>query len=398
MRVLLAADKFKGSLRASEVNQLLAEGIRQSRPQTEVIIKPLTDGGEGTARALASMLSMEAREVTTYDVSGTPQRVRIYWLGSRRLALIESASVLRTSAPWSGSDLLRSNSGSLGRLVHLALETRPKGLWIAIGGTLTSDAGWGLASQFGLRAHDAGGALLNPSVANLSSIENLDLTRTYPSLSNTQITLLCDVNAPFHSPGGVQMASFLPQKGASPDLVTEIQAGCTHYIQLLKEQLGLGATLSDPFGAAAGGLMFGLQAVHENTTCHSGSQFHIKQGAFEAAIEAADLVVCGEGALDETTLYGKAPFTLAQACAALHTPCAGVFGHAPQKDFAEKLGLLRCYSLDEHISQPSSEKPGTALSRQNWLIECRKALQSIGREIGKKLLAKQTNRIPKKPA
>lgn len=381
MKILLALDKFKGSFTAEEATALLAQGIREATPKATVICRPITDGGEGTASAVSSLLSMETRPVWLRNINGEKVSAHIRWLGSRRLALIESSEVLRTNQPWGASDLMNSNSASLGKLIEKALELRPRELWIGLGGTLTSDGGWGLASRFGLRASDANGNTLDPSVANLEKVQRVEFTQVIAALEHTRITLLCDVNAPFEAPGGVQMRSFLAQKGADAASEERITAGLRNFLDRLSQCLETPLDLSAPFTGAAGGVVFGLSAVHENVHCVSGAQFFIKVASLASTIAECDAVVCGEGKLDDTSLYGKSPFAVARASASVHRHCIGVFGDVSNQELCQKLGLQSWYVLS---TWNADERPKAAQSRINrrvWLRQNREALRAIGRKI-----------------
>jgi glycerate kinase len=381
MKILLALDKFKGSFTAEEATALIAQGIREATPKATVICRPIADGGEGTASALASLLSMETRLVWLRNLNGEKISAHVRWLGSRRLALIESAEVLRTNQPWGSSELFGSNSTSLGKLIERALELRPQELWIGLGGTLTSDAGWGLASRFGLRATDKSGATLEPSVANLEKVHKVDFTKIFPELERTRITLLCDVNAPFEAPGGVHMRSFLAQKGADAAAEERITRGLRNFIDCLANCLDCPFDLTAPFTGAAGGMVFGLSSVHEAVQSVSGAQFFIKVSSLNTTISECDAVVCGEGKLDETSLYGKSPFAVAQTSASVHRDCIGVFGDVSDVELCRKMGLSGWYTLTSKGNTGQNDLPQKRPDRRSWLKHNRNALREIGRKI-----------------
>lgn len=381
MKILLALDKFKGNFTAEEATALLAQGIREATPKATVICRPITDGGEGTASAVSSLLSMETRQIRLRNINGENVSAHIRWLGSRRLALIESAEVLRTNQPWGASELLNSSSASLGILIEKALELRPRELWVGLGGTLTSDAGWGLASRFGLRASEVNGNTLTPSVAHLEKVHRVEFTHVNAALENTRVTLLCDVNAPFEAPGGVQMRSFLAQKGADASTEESITAGMRNFLNRLSQNQETPLDRSAPFTGAAGGMVFGLNAVHEDVHGASGAQFFIKVSSLISTISDCHAVVCGEGRLDDTSLYGKSPFAVARACASVHRHCIGVFGDVSDQELCQKLSLQSWYTL----SSWNTDEPLKALKDKNLrrvsVRQNREALRAIGRKI-----------------
>jgi glycerate kinase len=140
LKVLLAPDKFKGSFSADEVAELLATGIRETAPKATIVVKTIFDGGEGTAEAIASLISMDSRTISCENIAGQTVNATVHWLGDRRIALVGSSQILRTELPWTRADFLKSSSWVLGKLILRALELRPKELWITCGGTASPRA------------------------------------------------------------------------------------------------------------------------------------------------------------------------------------------------------------------------------------------------------------------
>lgn len=388
MKVLLAPDKFRGAFSAHEVAELLAQGIRETAPKATLVIKPVFDGGEGTADALAGLMSMDSRTVACENIAGQSVNATVYWLGARRLALIECSQVLRTELPWTRDDFLRSSSWVLGKLIQRALELRPKELWLACGGTLTADGGWGAACCFGIDACDSTDRVLEPSVANMSRIASVKIRGQNTTLERTALTMLCDVNAPLAAPGGVSLRSFFSQKGAAPEDHDSTLAGVLKW-QAALHSAGLRTMAPDaPFGGAAGGIALGLGAVAPELSCVAGAQVFMRIAAMRAAMSDASLVVCGEGRLDESTLYGKSPFAVAQMAKELHVPVAGVFGDITDPRLSEALGLRAVHVLDGP-SKDSDARGETA--RRERLRLRRLQLVDIGRSIGRSLLSSQAS-------
>ena len=384
MKVLLAPDKFRGSFSAHEVAEAVAQGIRETAPKATILIRPVFDGGEGTSEALAGFISMDPRTVACENIAGQSINTTIYWLGDRRLALIESSQVLRTELPWTRDDFLRSSSWVLGKHIHRALELRPKDLWLACGGTLTADAGWGVACSFGIDGLDESGRVLEPSVSNMSRIARVQVRGQNGIFERSALTLLCDVNAPLVAPGGVSLRTFLRQKGAAPGDEEGIVRGAMHFREAL-DAAGLPVLAADaPFGGAAGGLAIGLGAVNSHMTCMPGAQLFMRVAAMRAAIAEADLVVCGEGRLDESTLYGKSPFAVAQLARELHVPAVGIFGNVADRRLVDALGLRAAHIVDPTSSDTD---PRQDAGWRDRLKGRRAQLVEIGRSIGRSALS-----------
>lgn len=380
VKILLALDKFKGSFSADEVSTLLSAGIRETAPKAKIIIKPVYDGGEGTADSIAQLFSMDTRTVHTENVAGQNVNANIHWLGNRRLAIIESAQVLRSELPWSREDFLRSGSWALGRLIVRALELRPKELWITSGGTLTSDGGWGTACCFGIDALDSSGAVLEPRVSNLDRIRQVFIRHHHEVFGRTEVTLLCDVNAPMFAPGGVTLRSFLRQKGATKDDEAKVTQGLERFRNALQSAQLVTLPAGAPYSGAAGGIALGLGAVNSRLQCQSGAQTYMRLAAVRAAMNDADLVVCGEGKIDETTLYGKSPYAVAMLANELHVPAVGVFGEQADPEHLQALNLRQAYIVTEIPSQVTS--PTGDQSRREWMKNRRNKIVAIGRLIG----------------
>lgn len=326
MRVVLALDKFKGTFSARQACEQLADGIRHRNPKIELILRPMADGGEGSAAILQATMGLEARRVEVPDLLNRPTEAHVYWQPSRRLVVLESASVLGSTPSLAREEALHiSNTKGLGRLLQKALELRPLEIWLGIGGTLTADAGWGLASLFGLIATDAEGASLEPCLANMDKIAHLALSEPSELLKKTKVIALCDVNAPAVG-GHVSLSSFLAQKGAQPSSIAEIEKKITTFWGRLRTVAPQLPKLEDAFMGAGGGLCLGLAAVIPNLQIELGSRRIAQAIALGPSLQRADLVVCGEGCLDEQTLYGKAASTVSQIASEHQTRLMGVFG------------------------------------------------------------------------
>ena len=219
MRIVLAFDKFKGTFTARQVCELVAEGIRNRNPKIEIIQRPMADGGEGSASLIAASLGMESLRVEVSDLLGKPTEANVYWQNARRLAVLESAEILGNAKSLATQEiLLESNTWGLGRLLQKAFALRPQEVWLCIGGTLTADAGWGIASAFGLAAYDENGKRLRPCIENMDKIKSFQNEDLPEYMKKCRIVALCDVNAPAKG-SGVTLSSFLKQKGAKNSII-----------------------------------------------------------------------------------------------------------------------------------------------------------------------------------
>lgn len=378
MRIVLALDKFKGTFTAQEACEQIAEGIHKRSPNAEVILRPMADGGEGSAVLLAAALGMEKMPINIPDLTGANAKTHIYWQNSRRIALIESSSVLGIErAHPSEHLLLNSSSFALGNLLKKSIDLRPAEIWIGVGGTLVADAGWGIATALGLKSFDNSGEILSPCPTNMSSIAGIDVEHARTEFGNTRIVALCDVNAPAISIGSVSLLSFLEQKGAKSETIPIIEKGIRHFAAILKGQNKQTLTLEDAFTGAGGGLCIGLSALYPELKIELGAKRIARATALSTVISGSDLVVCGEGCFDETTFYGKAPIVVSELAQNFSIPMCGVFGSAKGNiaEFRKRLNLQECHLLFE-------KKPFTA---SELIRQSRLRLHEIGVTIAHRL-------------
>ena len=385
MRVVLALDKFKGTFDARQACEHLADGIRHRNPKIEIIQRPMADGGEGSAAILAASLGMEAMRVEVPDLLGNPTESHVYWQHSRRIALIESASVLGVHRALAFEDaLMRSNTAGVGRLLGRAFDLRPQEIWVGVGGTMTADAGWGLASLFGMRATDASGTVLSPCLANMDKIAQVTFAEQPDYFKKTRIVALCDVNAPARG-GNVSLSSFLEQKGATPASVPEIEKKITTFWALLRSLKPHLPRFEDGFMGAGGGICLGLTGVFPQVRCELGATKIARATALGASFQGATLAVCGEGCLDEQTLYGKAPSVVSQIAQEHQTPLIGVFGRTEgdAARLSERLNLVGSHCLfppDSHHATSDLVR----LSKQRFLeigIEIAHQVEQMTRKV-----------------
>jgi glycerate kinase len=367
MRVVLALDKFKGTLTSQQANECLADGIRQRNPKIEVAIRPMADGGDGTAAILSTYMGLEAMRVEVPDLYGKVTEAHVYWQNSRRVAIIESAELLGSSrAIAHKSDTLKATTSGLGQLIKKAFDLRPTEIWIGVGGTMTVDGGWGLAQVFGLRAKDTEGNDLAPSLANAGKISVIERSPLPEFMMKTKVVALCDVHAPVIG-SGVKLAHFLPQKGIAADQISGIEQAMKLFWSHLQRSNPFVPSLDSPFTGAGGGLCLGLASVFPNFSMELGASRIARVAALAQCFNGADLAVCGEGCLDEQTLSGKAPQVVAQVAKEHGVPVAGVFGRIAdeQNKLITALGLKHSFVItSQQLIHASTEL--TRLSRSRF--------------------------------
>lgn len=302
VKLLLAPDKFKGSLSALAVAEALQTGWRSVLPGTEFSFAPIADGGEGFCEALAKALDGEWIQVDSVDALGRPIPCRYVWIGATQTAIIEMSEA---SGLWrlntSERDPLRANTFGTGTLIRDAAGRGAKRVLLGLGGSATTDGGIGMASALGFRFVSATGESLAPIPANLPLIRGIDGTQAIPL---PPITAACDVVNPLLGPRGTATV-FAPQKGASPSDVAFLESGLAGLATLVAQTTGC-EFHSTPGAGAAGGIGFGLLAFCR-ASMEPGFDLVAQAAGLSEKIANTDLILTGEGRLDSQTLEGKGP-------------------------------------------------------------------------------------------
>jgi glycerate kinase len=307
MRILIAPDKFKGSLQAGEAAEAIRDGFARVFPKADYVLAPIADGGEGTAAVFRSSLGGEEITAPAHDAIGRPVNARYSWFADKKMAVIEMSEA---SGMWrlQASELapLQATTFGTGELMAQAIACGAETILVALGGSATTDAGAGMAAALGWKFLDAAHSELAPHPGDFSRIHTI-----VPPAGPTacRITALCDVTNPLLGPTGATRI-YGPQKGATPAMVETIESGILHLADLCRDQLARDFR-DTPGAGATGGLAFGLL-----TFCDASIQQGFDTVAHFLELDkktaAADLVLTAEGKLDAQTLHGKGPIEIAR--------------------------------------------------------------------------------------
>jgi glycerate kinase len=325
MRVVVAPDKFKGSLTAPEVARRVAAGLLSAVPDATVVQVPVADGGEGTLDA-AEAAGFRRVGVRVAGPTGAPLDSALAVRG--RTAVIEMAAASGLAVlPGGHRAPLDATSLGTGQLVRAALDRRCTEVVLGIGGSACTDGGAGLLVALGARLLDAGGRELPPGGAALRDLDRVDLTGLDPRLADTTVVLATDVDNPLLGPHGAA-AVYGPQKGAGPGDVEVLEQGLARWATVLDAALGQashGRVADQPGAGAAGGVGYAAMAAL-GAVRRPGIDVVLALTDFAVHVALADLVVTGEGSLDAQTLHGKAPAGVAAAARAAGVPVVAVAG------------------------------------------------------------------------
>lgn len=333
MRLLIAPDKFKGSLSALAAAQAIERGFRTVFPDAVVDIAPIADGGEGFAEALGAALGAEWVTVPCEDAIGRPIHARYAWVGSESVAVIEmsEASGLWRLKPEERDPMSATTFGT-GLLLKDAIRRGARKVLIGLGGSATTDGGIGLARALGYRFLNDGGGEFHPVPGTL---DLLDRILRPADLALPEIVAACDVQNPLLGERGTARV-YSPQKGADPHTMEILELAMARLANVCGASMG--CDFRDTAGAgAAGGLGFGLLTFCD-AKIRPGFDIVAETMHLESRIAAADIVLTGEGRLDDQTLDGKGPAGVAAAARAAGKKVIGFAGTITQA--AENAGIF----------------------------------------------------------
>lgn len=346
-RVLVAADKFKGSLTAVEVAERVTAGLRRVVPDVRVEALPVADGGDGTVAA-AVAAGFERREVRVAGPLGDEVTAAYALREGTAVVEMAEASGLQRLPEGVLAPLTASTYGS-GELLRAALDAGARTIVFGVGGSATTDGGAGMLAALGARFLDGDGQPVAPGGGGLAALASADLSGLDPRLFDVELVLASDVDNPLTGPKGAP-AVYGPQKGASPDDVRALDAALGHLAKVLERTEGVGARAAgyaaSPGAGAAGGIGFGAMLL--GARFRPGIEVMLDVLGFAPALERAELVITGEGSLDEQTLHGKAPAGVAAAARAAGKEVVAVCGRlALPAEALGRAGIRRAYPLTD---------------------------------------------------
>ncbi|WP_306316315.1 MULTISPECIES: glycerate kinase [unclassified Streptomyces] len=344
--VLIAADKFKGSLTAVQVAQRVTAGLHRIAPEVTVESVPVADGGDGTVAA-AVAAGFERREVRVTGPIGEPVTAAYALRDGTAVVEMAEASGLQLLPEGEFAPLTSTTYGS-GEVITAALDAGARTIVFGVGGSATTDGGAGMLAALGARLLDAEGAPVGPGGGALAGLASADLSGLDPRLADIEFVLASDVDNPLTGPKGAP-AIYGPQKGASPEDVAELDAALGHFAKVLSQAVGPKALeyAESPGAGAAGGIGYGA-LVGLGASFRPGIEVMLDVLGFAPALERAELVITGEGSLDEQTLHGKAPAGVAAAARAAGIEVVAVCGRlALPAESLGRAGIRRAYALTD---------------------------------------------------
>ena len=346
--VLVACDKFKGTLSASDVATCIADGLRAVAPGTRVIAVPVADGGDGTLIAVEEA-GFKPVPVTVDGPTGKAVLTR--YAALEGVAVVELADACGLGRlPGGRLESLDASSRGVGQVLAAALSAGYRDIVLAVGGSASSDGGAGMMSALGAVLRDRHGNVLPSGGGALADLETLDFSALHPALADAHIVLACDVDNPLLGINGA-VAVYGPQKGAVGAAAERLEEGLRRWAEVVSAATGRDHA-ADPGAGAAGGVGFAALALL-GARMQPGIELLLETVGFEERLRGASLVITGEGSLDEQTLSGKTPAGVARAARAGGVPVVAVCGRSSlAADRARAAGIERVFALSDLEPDP----------------------------------------------
>lgn len=343
MKIVIAPDSWKESLSALDVARAIEDGFREIFPTAEYVSLPVADGGEGTVEAMVAASGGRIINVTVRGPLGEPVAAFYGLSGDGKRAIIEmaAASGLERVPPASRNPRITTSWGT-GELIRHALDYGVEHIIIGIGGSATNDGGAGMLQALGVRLLDRRGVSLQQGGAALAELARIDASGIDPRLAACRVEVACDVTNPLTGPDGAS-AVFGPQKGATPEMVQELDRALAHFATLIFRDLNKSvSTLAG--GGAAGGMGAALWAFCGGVL-RPGCEIVTEALNLDTLVADASLVITGEGRIDSQTIHGKVPGGVARVAKRYGLPVIGIAG-----SLTRDVGVVHHHGIDAVFS------------------------------------------------
>ena len=324
MKIIIAPDSFKESMTALEAATAIEEGFKKVLPYEEYVKIPMADGGEGTVQSISDATGGTIKELFVTGPLGEKVSAFYGLSGDKKLAVIEmAASSGLDKVETSQRNPLNTTTYGFGELIQDALEEGVEDILLGIGGSATNDGGAGMIMALGGDLLTKDGEPIEPTGRGLADLHTIDVSGMHSRLKDVSIKVACDVDNPLTGENG---ASYIygPQKGATPEIIKQLDTNLTHFARLVQDQLGKDID-SLPGAGAAGGLGGGLLGFLD-AELQRGGDLMVDILNLDAAIRDADLVITGEGGINHQTQYGKTPIAVSRVAKKHGVPTIALAG------------------------------------------------------------------------
>ena len=358
MRIVVAPNAFKGSLSALEAATAIAEGIRIAAPDADLVLVPIADGGDGTVDALVAATKGQRRTSRVRGPLGDPVDADYGLIDGGSTAVIEMAKAAGLAlVPTDRRDPRVTTTYGVGELMQHAYDEGARRFVVGIGGSATNDGGAGLAQALGYHLLDETGRELPPGGLALRRLARIHVGGVHANWKQSEVDVACDVTNPLTGPSGAS-AVYGPQKGATPEMVAELDAALHHFAEIIRRDLGIDVERL-PGAGAAGGLGAGLVAFTA-ARLQPGAELVMEALHLDQRLTGASIVITGEGRVDsQTARFGKGP-----AAVARHAKNAGIPVVAIGGSVADETELRLLFdALEATVVEPGSLDDAIAQAR-----------------------------------
>lgn len=343
MKIVIAPDSYKESLSALEVASAIERGFREIYPNADYHQLPVADGGEGTVEAMVAATQGRVVDVEVTGPLGDTVQGFYGLSGDEQSAFIEMAAASGLElVPTDKRCPLTTTSWGTGELIRHALDAGVKHIIIGLGGSATNDGGAGMAQALGVKLLTADNQAIAPGGAGLATLKRIDISELDARLAECRIEVACDVTNPLTGEEGAS-AVFGPQKGATPEMITRLDAALAHYAQCVKRCLDIDV-LTLQGGGAAGGMGAALYAFC-GAELRPGIEIVTDALHLDKLVADADLVITGEGRIDSQTIHGKVPVGVARVAKRYNVPVIAIGG-----SLTPDVGVVHEHGLDAVFS------------------------------------------------
>jgi glycerate kinase len=372
MRVVIAPNAFKGSLSALEAAEAIGEGVRAAASDADLVLVPIADGGDGTVEALVAATRGERRTLRVRGPLGDPVDADYGMIDGGSTAVIEMAKAAGLAlVPSEKRDPRVTTTYGVGELLQRAYDDGARHFIVGIGGSATNDGGAGMAQALGYHLLDEQGHELPPGGLALKRLARIHTGGVHANWKDADVEVACDVTNPLTGPSGAS-AVYGPQKGATPEMVAELDAALRHFAEIIRRDLGADVEHL-PGAGAAGGLGAGLVAF-TGARLRPGAEMVMEAVRLDERLKGAQLVITGEGRLDsQTARFGKGPAAVARHARNAGIPVVAIGGGIADEtelrllfDGLEATVVEPC-SLDQAIAQ-ARPLLVRAATRLMWLV------------------------------
>ena len=343
-KIVLIPDSFKGTMSSGEICEIMSKSIKNLYSDIEIVSIPVADGGEGSVDAFLSAMGGEKKSVKVKGPMFEDIDAFFGIIDNGNTAIIEMAACAGLPLVDDNKDPRKTTTFGVGQLIFEALNYGCKKIIIGLGGSATNDAGTGAAVALGVKFFNSKGEEFTPVGGTLSEIQKIDLSNINPALKETQIITMCDIDNPLYGESGAAFV-FSPQKGATPEIVIELDNGLKHIANIIQKDIGIDVS-EIKGGGAAGGMGAGMIAFF-NSQLLMGIEAVLDTVNFDTIIKDADMVISGEGKIDDQSIRGKVVIGIAKRTKKATVPLVAIVGDIGDNiNAAYDMGVSAIFSIN----------------------------------------------------